>query len=207
MQNMPLKVLVRPLQRPLCTLHALINKQTEPLRFPSYLIKPQRPFLKLPKPRKKRQKPLGVQFRTHIAHVDFPLREIRSPRRHRNRRRRRLNRAHGRQLACGRAVADPFLRLAERVARGAAGLEEHEAIALGLAGGLVRDGLAVLDFAVGGERGGEGVAGGVPAEAMYEDLAVGGVGVGGVAYPVRHVAVLGGCLDEESRDLMLSEGF
>ncbi|KAL0001843.1 hypothetical protein SO802_015624 [Lithocarpus litseifolius] len=81
---------------------------------------------------------------------------------------------HGSQ-PWGGAIANLLLVLLESLSGIAPVLKENKGVAFGLTGNAVDDRLAILDLAVLAEDEGEGFSGGVPAKAVDEDLAVGGV--------------------------------
>lgn len=119
----------------------------------------------------------------------------------------RVDGAGGGKLAGGHPAIDLLLGLLEGFLGGSAVLEEEEAVALGFSGGLVDDDVAVLDLAVLGEEGADLVGGGLPAEAVDEDLAVGGVAVCDAVDLAEEGGVGGGGGAEEIDQLLLAEGF
>lgn len=84
--------------------------------------------------------------------------------------------------------------------------ERDEAVALGFSCGLVEDDDGLVEVAVGGEDGSEGVGGGIAGEAADEELAEGGVTVGEGADGVEDVGVAEGGGLEEVEELVLGEG-
>nr|POF06340.1 hypothetical protein CFP56_44670 [Quercus suber] len=69
----------------------------------------------------------------------------------------------------------------------------------------VGDRLAILDLAVLAEDGGEGFDSGVPAEAVDEDLTVGGVCIGELMHNFNQVRVLFHSLLDQSHEMVLRE--
>ncbi|KAK9164519.1 hypothetical protein Syun_005421 [Stephania yunnanensis] len=113
----------------------------------------------------------------------------------------------GRELARSHSVADLLLRLGEGLASTVPCFEDDEAVAFGLPGVLVHDDIALFDLAEVEEGVEEDLVGGVPAEAVDEDLAVDGVGVGGFADSVDDRAVLHRRLFEDLDELVFPERF
>lgn len=97
----------------------------------------------------------------------------------------------GCELRDGDAAVDSLAWLAEGEEGTVDMAERHEAIALGLTGGLVEDHDGLLELAVGREQGAEAVGGCVPTEAADEELALGDVGVGDGADGGEDVGVTG----------------
>lgn len=110
--------------------------------------------------------------------------------------------AGGGQLAGGHAILDDLLGAVEGTSGRAAVAEEDEAVALGSAACLVDDDAAVVNVAVAGESGTEALRGSVPAEAVDEELAVGGVEIGDAADLREGGRVGGGSGAEEADELV-----
>ena len=96
-------------------------------------------------------------------------------------------------------IADLLLRLLESLPGIA------PVLAFGLTGDIVGDYLAILDLAILAEDGGEGFGGGVPAEAVDEDLVVGGVHIGELTHDFNQVRVLAYSLLDQSHETVLRE--
>ena len=78
-------------------------------------------------------------------------------------------------------------------------------LAFGLTGDIVGDYLAILDLAILAEDGGEGFGGGVPAEAVDEDLVVGGVRISELTHDFNQVRVFAHSLLDQSQEMVLPE--
>ena len=202
MQCKSLKILMRLFQSLPSTLNALIHKKRKTLRLTSLLINPKWAILNFPKLLKILKELIRLNIRRHIADKDLPLSVLRD---RRSERRRGRDGPSGSQLAGSGAIADLLLGLLESLPGAAPVLEENKGVAFGLAGDAVGDRLAILDLAVLAEDGGEGFGGGVPAEAVDEDLAVGGVRIGELAHDFDQVRVLAHSLLDQSHEMVLRE--
>nr|POF01433.1 hypothetical protein CFP56_61707 [Quercus suber] len=105
----------------------------------------------------------------------------------------------------GGAIADLLLGLLESLPGTAPVLEENKGVAFGLTRDAVGDRLAILDLTVLAEDRGEGFGCGVPAEAMDEDLAVGGVRIGKLTHDFNQVRVLAHSFLDQSHEMVLRE--
>ena len=102
-------------------------------------------------------------------------------------------------------IADLLMRLLESLPGAAPVLEENKGVAFGLTGDIVGDYLAIFDLAILAEDGGEGFGGGVPAEAVDEDLAVGGVHISELTHDFNQIRVLAHSLLDQSQEMVLRE--
>nr|POE66824.1 hypothetical protein CFP56_52034 [Quercus suber] len=105
----------------------------------------------------------------------------------------------------GGAIADLLLGLLKSLLGAALVLEENKGVAFGITKDAVGDRLAILDLVVLTEDGGEGFGCGVPAEAMDEDLAVGGVRIDELTHDFNQVRLLAHSFLDQSHEMVLRE--
>ena len=81
-------------------------------------------------------------------------------------------------MGLGHGITDLLLALLESLLGATPVLEENKGVAFGLIKDAVGDRLAILDLPVLAKGRVEGFSGGVPSEAVDEDLTMGGVHIG-----------------------------
>ncbi|PON73816.1 LOW QUALITY PROTEIN: hypothetical protein TorRG33x02_248680 [Trema orientale] len=184
------------------TILGLVHKESKTLRLTRSLIKPQRAFLNLPVHREVAQEPLRRDIKGHIPDINLPRRDIAGPGR------RAVVPGQPRRGELGhRDSAVDFLAGLFQGEEGAVGvLEGDEAVPFGLAGVLVEDNDGLVEVAVGGEEGAEGLGGGLGAEAADEELPEGGVAVREGAHSVEDVRVANDGVLEDVEELVVGEG-
>ena len=81
-------------------------------------------------------------------------------------------------MGLGHGITDLLLALLESLLGATPVLEENKGVAFGLIEDAVGDCLVILNLAILAKGRGEGFGGGVPSEAVDEDLTMGGVRIG-----------------------------
>ncbi|PON41345.1 hypothetical protein PanWU01x14_290140 [Parasponia andersonii] len=197
----PINVLDRIYEGGPRTILGLVHKESKTLRLTSGLVKPQRAFLNLPVHREVAQEPLRRDIKGHIPDINLPRRDIAGPGR------RAVVPGQPRRGELGhRDSAIDFFAGLFQGEKGAIGvLEGDEAVPFGLAGVLVEDDDGLVEVAVRGEEGAEGLGGGLGAEATDEELPEGGVAVGDEANGVEDVRVANDSVLEDVEELVVGE--
>lgn len=145
------------------------------------------------------QQPLGGDVERHVANVNLPRPDVATGSGAVG----SAGQTRGGELRDGDSAIDLLAGLLEGKESAVGVLEGDEAVAFGLAGVLVEDDDGLVEIAVGGEEGAEGVGCGLEAEAADEELAKGGLAVGDGADGVEDIGVPYDGVLEDVEELLL----